>query len=526
MKQATGIIVGAGPAGLTAAYELLQRTDIRPVIYEATESIGGICRTVEHNGNRIDIGGHRFFSRSEKVTRWWRNILPAQDAPTGDDPILRGSASISDLSAMPEPEGADKVMLLRKRISRIYYRGKLFDYPISINTDTLSKMGAVEAVRVGLSYLHTRLRPIRSEDSFEDFVINRFGRRLYESFFKDYTQKVWGVPPSALKPEWGAQRIKGLSVYKVLKHGFRTLFRGTDLSGFRLGGEAGTADMFLYPKYGPGQLWEEAAERVVRGGGTIRLNHCVTGVEIEKERVRGLLVRNTQTEEVERVSGDWYFSTMPIKDLISAMGADVPGDVRRTASGLPHRDFITVALLVKELKLTNRVKHQRNGGPIPDQWIYIQDKSVRSGRLQVYNNWSPHLVRDDKYIWLGVEYFCKEEDDLWRMEDHDLAKLASSELIRLGILENRDVMDYSVVRQEKAYPGYFGTYEQFDLVRSYVDRFQNLFTIGRNGMHRYNNMDHSMLAAMTAVDNIVNHIHTKENLWIVNSEARYHEDQD
>ena len=535
MNKKQAIIFGAGPAGLTAAYELLDRTDIIPVIFEMTEYIGGISKTVNHNGNRIDIGGHRFFSKSDRVMEWWRNILPLQGAPARDDIILDRSVPLESdtykrklggsayrLVETPDPEKTDLVFLIRRRLSRIFFMRKFFPYPVSLTTETLRNLGFMRILKIGLSYLKISAFPIREERSLEDFFINRFGRELYKTFFKDYTEKVWGVNCNGIKPEWGAQRIKGLSIATTLIHAARS-FLGSSTSINDKKTETSLIEQFMYPKLGPGQLWEEVAHQIEENGGRIYRKCRIVGINWNNGRVSSVQIHNSATGKTEMVIGDYFFSTMPVCELIAAMGNAVPQQVIQVAKNLIYRDFITVGLLLKQLAVANTTRIKSLNNIIPDSWIYIQERDVKLGRIQIFNNWSPYLVRDSDNLWLGLEYFCSEGDSLWNMTDAALVSFATEELIKIGFIASDPVLDSVVIRVPKAYPAYFGSYDQFEVIRDFTDRLSNLFLIGRNGMHRYNNADHSMLTAMTAVDNIVACISDKANIWNVNAEGDYHE---
>ena len=501
------IIIGAGPAGLTAAFELLDKTDITPIVFEQTSDIGGISKTVNYKGNRIDIGGHRFFSKSDRVMDFWLNILPMEQTGTPAD-----------------PQKTDKVMLLRQRLSRILFMRKFFDYPISLTIKTIKNLGLIRILKIGLSYMKAQAFKIKEEKSLEDFLINRFGRELYNTFFKDYTEKVWGVPCDKIKPEWGAQRIKGLSITKAIIHAIKAVIK-KDSSVSQKEVETSLISQFLYPKFGPGQLWEAVAEIIKSKGGQIFLNHKVVGINFRDNKISSIKVKNEQTGERKEFAADYVFSTMAVKDLIEAMGQAVPENIREIASGLCYRDFITVGLLAKKLKIKNDTDIKTVNNIVPDNWIYIQEPDVKIGRLQIFNNWSPYMVADGNNVWLGLEYFCNQGDELWNTPDEKFKALAASELAKIGIIDSADVLDSVVIRVEKTYPAYFGSYDRFDTVRKYTDRFENLFLIGRNGMHRYNNQDHSMLTAMTAVENIISGVTTKENIWQVNSEEEYHEEK-
>lgn len=524
MEQKIAIIIGAGPAGLTAAYELLDKTDIKPIICEMTDDIGGISKTINYKGNRIDIGGHRFFSKSERVMKWWKNILPLQGAPSRDD-IMPGRNILLDKEASaPDPEKTDRVMLVRDRLSRIFFLRKFFDYPISLNRNTFLNLGLKRIIKFGLSYVKTRLLPIKAEKSLEDFFINRFGKEIYLTFFKDYTEKVWGIPCDRIRPEWGAQRIKGLSITKAILHAVKNSLN-KDFSIAQKDVETSLIGRFMYPKFGPGQMWEEVARIIKEKSGEIYLNHRLIGLKYKDYKIVGAIVRNDITGVVKTLEGDYFFSTMPVKDLIRALGESLPPKVKEVAEKLTYRDFITVGLLLKKLKIRNETNVKTINNIIPDNWIYIQERDVRLGRLQIFNNWSPYMVKDENTVWMGLEYFCNEGDVLWTKTDDDLVKFAIDELSKIDIAEEEDVLDSIVVRMPKTYPAYFGSYEHFHVIRNFIDKFENLFLIGRNGMHRYNNMDHSMLTAMTSVENICNNVTSKDNIWAVNVEDEYHEER-
>ena len=525
----TAVIVGAGPAGLTAALEFCRKSSIRPIVLEASGRIGGISCTIRHNGNRIDLGGHRFFSKSDRVMDWWLEIMPV--AAEGQD----GPACISyrnqrrPVENLPGnrsgvPDDPDCVMLVRPRKSRIYFMRSFFDYPLSLSPGTLRRLGFLRTLRMLASYLKAQIRPLRPQKSLRDFLVNRFGRELYLTFFKSYTEKVWGVPCEQLSAAWGEQRIKGLSLRTAATHCLRKLFDREKTSGDirQKNSETSLIEQFLYPKYGPGQLWERVAKLVEEAGGEIRLGWKVAAIHVEKdedgaERVVSVEARNPQGEQVT-IPGDYFFSTMPVRELIRAVDAPAPPDIQSIADGLQYRDFITVGLLVDRLLIT-----EPDGSPIKDTWIYIQEPDVLVGRLQIFNNWSPHMVADPSKVWIGLEYFCYDSDPLWKMADADLARFAIGEVASIGILNSAEVRDFCVFRVPKTYPAYFGAYEHFDKIVRYMERYENLFLVGRNGMHKYNNQDHSMLTAMMAVDNILAGVKSKQNLWDVNTEQEYHE---
>jgi len=515
--QKTAIIIGAGPAGLTAALELLRNTDVHPIVLEETNVIGGISQTVNNHGNRMDIGGHRFFSKSDEVMRWWQEILPLQGSPALDEILLGKPGELE--AGGPDPEKEDKVMLVRERVSRIFFLRTFFDYPISIKWSTFAGMGLWNTMKAGFGYIAAIIHKL-PETSLENFYINRFGRPLYEMFFEGYTEKVWGVHPSKIGADWGSQRVKGLSILSVLKNMIAKPFRSKSLKQDKV--ETSLIEKFIYPKFGPGQLWETVAEMIKERGGEIRMNAKVSGLVHENGKIAKVEISGANSEMIEC---DYVFSSMPIKDLVADIkGVEVPENIKNIAAGLPYRDFITVGVLTKKLKIKNHTSTVTYDNRVPDTWIYIQERNVKVGRLQIFNNWSPYMVSDYKNtIFVGMEYFCTEGDALWTMNEDDFTAMAVNELSKIGIIDPEDVLETSRTKIRKAYPAYFGTYYELDKVREYLDGIQNLFCIGRNGQHRYNNTDHSMLTAMEAVRNIRDNINSKTNIWNVNTEKEYHE---
>ena len=524
MKEKVVVIIGAGPGGLTAAYELLKKDGYKPIILEMSSDIGGISKTVNYKGNRMDIGGHRFFSKSDRVMQWWQQILPIQKNTANkksdiDITYHKQKTNVKYSPSGPDPEKVDKVMLIRNRLSRIYFLKKFFSYPVTLSKDTVVNLGPIRMTKIFFSYCKARITPIKEEKSLEDFFINRFGRELYLTFFKDYTEKVWGVPCDQINPDWGAQRIKGLSITAVLSHAIKSkLPKREGIS--QKGVETSLIEFFMYPKLGPGQLWEEVARQVKEKGAEIYMDSEVVKINYEKGEIKSVVVKNVKSGVENEFSGDYFISTMPVKDLILAMGERVDKKVVNIAKNLVYRDFITVGLLLKKLKITNK-----DNTKVKDNWIYIQERDVKIGRLQIFNNWSPYMVKNTDKVWVGLEYFCTKGDELWNMSDKDFIKFATGELAKIGIIEKEDVIDGNIIRMEKTYPVYYGAYEHFDVIRKFTDSISNLFLVGRNGMHRYNNSDHSMLTAMLAVDNIFSGITDKSNIWDVNAEGSYHEEK-
>jgi len=509
------IIIGAGPAGLTAAYELITKTDIKPIIIEKTNHIGGISRTVVHNGNRMDIGGHRFFSKSDTVMKWWQEILPIQGNESEN-----GARKSAFSTGSPDPEKTDRVMLVRSRLSRIFYLGKFFDYPIKLNWKTVSNLGMIRIAKIGWSYLRVKIFPVKQIKSLEDFFVNRFGQELYETFFKDYTQKIWGVPCNEIAADWGAQRIKELSVSRTLLHAFKALY-SKDKSIEQKNTDTSLIGRFMYPKLGPGQMWETVAKIIEERGGVIIKNAEVTGLKTAENQVTELTYYNRLTDTIDVINGDYYFSTMPVKDLIAAMGRSIPARVKQISDGLPYRDSVTVGLLLNALKIKNETAIPTMNNLVPDNWIYIQERDVKVARVQIFNNWSPYLIADINKVWIGLEYCCNEGDELWAKQDSDVIQFAIDELNQIAIIDKHEVIDSTIIRTPKTYPAYFGTYADFHTIRDYTDRFDNLFLIGRNGMHKYYNQDHAMLTAMAAVNNILSGEKTKENIWDIHSDEKY-----
>ena len=524
MRTKTAVIIGAGPAGLAAAYELLEKTKIKPVVFEMSECVGGLSRTVSHHGNYSDMGPHRFFSRSERVINWWLNFLPLESKVEADAGSQGAESFVNDARGRSSVQEADKKMILKKRVSRIFAFGKFFDYPIRLNWQTFSNLGFVRVSGILWSYIQARLSPPREEKNLEDFFINRFGRKLYEMFFKSYTEKVWGVPCCQASASWGAQRVQGLSIGKVLGDAIKNAARAWRSLEQPQKTEKSLIKWFMYPRLGAGQLWEEVANRICSRGGEIHRSCEVVGLRQDDGAIVEARIRERSTGREFTVSGDYFISTMPLKDMVAALEDPVPPPVRSIGRGLLYRDLILVGLLVTKMKIKNTTKIKTANDLIPDHWIYIQEDGFRLGRLVVANNWSPRFVKDGTKAWLVLEYFCQKEDDLWQQPDDKMARFAIEELVQLGfIYHSEDVEDSMVIREAKAYPAYLGSYDQMGTLREYVDTIENLFLIGRNGTHRYNNMDHSVMSAMEAVENIANGIRSKDNIWSVNAEQDYHE---
>ena len=521
MNKKRAIIIGAGPAGLTAAYELLTGTeDIIPIILEATNNVGGISQTASYKGNRIDMGGHRFFSKSEKVMNWWFNILPMQTSVSSKNQEIfityqNKSSKVTTQDTLVDPNIHDEVMLVRSRLSRIFHQGKFFDYPLALNLKTISNLGFMTTFKIGISYIYSQIFKIRPESNLEHFFINRFGRVLYRKFFRDYTEKVWGVPCTNISAEWGAQRVKGLSLYKALADALTKIFPKAFRANKRHT-ETSLIEQFLYPKYGPGQMWQVVSDEICDMGGELHMESEVTKIELDGPLATKITYYDHVNQSYKEEIADFVISTMPVKNLVHSFKPTPPRKVVEVADGLQYRDFITVGILMRELSTP--------GGTIPDNWVYIQEPDITMGRLQIFNNWSEYMVaKPHETVWIGCEYFANENDELYLKDDNAIIELAKSELTKMGMIDPQQYIDGVVFRLPKAYPAYFGTYNEFETIKSYCDTINNLFLVGRNGMHKYNNQDHSMLTAMTAVNLIKSGSTDKEAIWTVNTESEYHE---
>lgn len=465
MDRPLFVIIGAGPAGLTAAYELT-RHGVTPIVIEKDGIVGGIARTESYKDYHFDMGGHRFFTKSEEVDEFWREVL------TSD-------------------------FLQRPRLSRIFYRGRFFNYPLK-PLNALKNLGLIESAMVMFSYARWKLFPYKQQDTFEQWVTNRFGKRLYETFFKTYTEKVWGIPCTELKAEWAAQRIKDLS----LRTAILSMFMGSRKTIKTL------IESFDYPRRGPGMLWNAVKSQIEKRGGETRMESDVVAFHRDGPKVTGISIR--RGDKVERIDGTHFISSMPLTELVRKLDPPPPLEILAAAKKLRYRDFLTVCLIVNKKHL------------FPDNWIYIHDPSVKVGRIQNFKNWSPEMVPDQETSSLGLEYFCTEGDELWTRNDADLIEQAKRELDSIGLARREDITDGCVYRVPKSYPMYDGDYAtHLQVVREYVDRLENLHTVGRNGLHRYNNQDHSMLTGMYAARNML--LGEKNDLWSVNADMEYHE---
>ena len=514
MKKA--LVIGAGPAGLTAAYELLTKSeDMEVMVFEESDCFGGISKTVEYKGNRMDMGGHRFFSKIPEVNAWWDKMLPMQGSATYDDILLNRPMPLTE--GGPDPEKEDRVMLTRHRVSRILFDNKFYDYPVTLKMETLKNMGFFTTMKVGFSYLAAILHK-KPEDNLENFYINRFGRKLYSMFFEYYTENLWGRHPSEIDASWGAQRVKGLSVVAIIKDILGKIFKKKNRKV-----ETSLIEEFKYPKLGPGQLWDVTAEEITKLGGTIIKNAKVTKLQKEGDKIVSLTyVKDGQEVTVE---GDYIISSMPVKDLVAGMN-DVPAEPARIAAGLPYRDYMTLGVLVPKINLENKTKLKTVSNIVPDCWVYVQDRRVKMGRFQIYNNWSPYMIKDlENTIWIGLEYFVNEGDEFWNMTEEQFSAFGVQEMVNLGLIDSPDVvLDTHMEKVKKAYPAYFDTYDEMDKLVEYLKSIDNLYCVGRNGQHRYNNIDHSMVTSFETVKNILSGEKDKSNIWSVNTEQEYHEE--
>lgn len=514
MKKA--LIIGGGPAGLTAAYELRkQAKDIEVVVFEESDCFGGISKTVNYKGNRMDMGGHRFFSKIPEVNAWWDEMLPMQGSKSYDDILLDRPMPVKE--GGPDPEKEDRVMLTRHRVSRILFNDKFYDYPISLKPETFKNFGLITTMKVGFSYLAAVFHKL-PETNLENFYINSFGRKLYSMFFEYYTENLWGRHPSEIDASWGAQRTKGLSIIGILKDVFGKIFKVKNRKV-----NTSLIEEFKYPKLGPGQLWDVTAEEIEKAGGTIYKNAKVTKIHKNADNVLTGLTYVIDGQEYT-MEGDYIISSMPIKDLIEGMN-DVPETPARIAKGLPYRDYMTLGVLVPKINLKNKTSIKTVNNLVPDCWVYVQDRKVKLGRFQIYNNWSPYMIKDLEHtVWIGLEYFVSEGDEYWTMSEEEFSKLGVEEMIKLGLIDNADcVIDTHMEKVKKAYPAYFDTYDEIDTLVDYLKTIDNLYCVGRNGQHRYNNIDHSMCTSFETVKNIVSGTKNKDNIWNVNTEKEYHE---
>ena len=489
---------------------MLQDPGFDVIVLEKSNYLGGISRTVNYKGNRIDIGGHRFFSKSDKVMDWWTELMPIQSELGGNIQIAYQNKTRTIQTEKSDDK--ENVLLVRKRKSRIFYRGQFFNYPIALSMDTIKKLGYLQTCKIGFSYIKAVLFPIKNEQNLEQFFINRFGKVLYQTFFKSYTEKVWGVKCKDIDASWGAQRIKGLSILKTIQHFIKGSKKSSDIR--QKSTETSLIEYFLYPKYGPGQMWELVGKQIEQKGGKILMNAELTGLKTQNKDVSH--IQYVQDGANNELKIDHLISTIPVKDLVQYLSDNEVTPISSLSSQLQYRDFITVGILLNGLKIDQ----------LEDNWIYVQEPDVEVGRLQIFNNWSPHLVQDKEHIWIGMEYFCFENDLLWNLTDEQMIEFAMKELVQMGFADPTHFVDGVSIKMPKTYPAYFGVYKEFSKIKDYLLNFNNLYPIGRNGMHKYNNQDHSMLTAMATADLLKGNpdIH-KAEIWDINTEQEYHENK-
>lgn len=520
MKKKNVVIIGGGPAGLSTAYYLLKNSkDYKVFVIEQENQVGGISKTIDFSGYKIDTGIHRFFSKNAEINKLWTDLLPIQSKPAYDD-ILLGREKKYNLGGS-DPEVDEKSMLIKDRVTRIYYGRKFYDYPVSINWTTIKNMGFLNIIRAMFSYLKSCIIK-KPENSLENFFINRFGKVLYSMFFESYTEKVWGLHPSKISADWGAQRVKGVSIAEVIKDAIKKIFKIKNKHNT----ETSLIEQFIYPKLGAGQVYEEMAEQIKQMGGKILLNSKVINIELTKNQVTKVIYECDNKQK--SIETSFCVSSMPIKDLFTSIkGKRIPKDIKNIAINLPYREFMSVAFVVDKLKLKNETNIKTVMNIVPDSWIYIQEPDVKMGRIQIFNNWSPYIFKNkediNKKVLITLEYFCSEDDQYYKMSDKDFINFAEQEAIKLGLIDKNSVEASTRIKINKAYPAYFGTYRDFDKVVAYLNKFDNLYCVGRNGQHKYNNMDHSMLTGLEAARSILKNGYNKNTIWSVNTEKAYHE---
>lgn len=478
MKEKKVIIIGAGISGLTTALELSKIENIKVDIYELEEDIGGLARTYNYNGNKIDIGPHRFFSKSDNIVDYWKNLEPH--------------------------------LLIKDRLTRIYFESKFFDYPIKLSIKLFQNLGFLRTLKIVFSYFKSFLFPKKDERNLEDFFINRFGKELYLLFFKYYTEKVWGIDCKDISADWGKQRIKRLSAISFLLYGLKSKWKLTDKNDKNC--PESIIDFFYYPENGAQSILNNMAREIKENGGVIHLNKQIVSLELKNNNCQKVIIKDLKTNETFCDYADYYVSSMPIKDLVECMN-NVPNNIREIANNLEYRDLIVIGLLFKTFKDKD----------IKDNWIYLQDRNMKAGRLEIYNNFSSKMLNDKDTIWLGLEYFCNENDYLWNKSDEKLIELGVEELSRASLFNPNDFIDGTVFKIKKAYPGYFGSYDRLCEIKGFTNQIKNLLLIGRNGLHKYNNMDHSIICGLMAAEAIIEEKNDQDKIWNINVEEAYQE---
>lgn len=535
MSKKHVVIIGAGPAGISFADRLLELSDeFFITILEKSAYIGGISKTVNFEGNRIDIGGHRFFSKSDEVMNWWAKKFPVSvEEDIQQDIELRYQGKTRAIPngfriASKKDQESSNVLLLRNRKSRIIHEKKLYDYPLKMNKKTFINIGPIRLIRVSLSYIKSKVNSSNPKN-LEEFIVSRFGNTLYKMFFESYTEKVWGRHPSEISAAWGAQRIKGLSIRKILQDiatkAFAKLKKEEEVDISQKNVETSLIEKFLYPKYGPGQLWEFVAKELEENTSvTIHMNSKLTGITVDAGTNNAEVEYCCSDGNLKQLNCNFIVSTMPISHLveclrINSLDKKLSASTFDSAKKLPYRDFLTVGVLLRNF-------HGPNGEELDDTWLYVQEPNVKVGRIQIFNNWSPYMVENEEHKWVGLEYFCQEGDQLWSMSKNQLIEMALYELSELGLCSKNDFLKGTVLKEEKTYPAYFDSYSDIDNIKEELIQINPLFLIGRNGMHKYNNQDHSMLTAFRTAEMIASgniDATSKKSVWDVNTEQEYHE---
>lgn len=481
------VIIGAGPSGLAFAYELIEKkSNIMPIIIEKLPCVGGLSRTVYKNNMGVDIGGHRLYTNDEYVKSIWFKFLSVQNAKAIDDIIC--SRDINYPQEGKNPNEFDDVMLIRNRFSSIIYNNQFFPYPLKINFQTLKKLGFLKSLKAGISYFKSVFIK-REEKSLEDFMMNRFGKVLYETFFKEYTKKVWGVDASVLSCEWGNERIRKLSLFKTVLNSILS-----NIKFLKFKKETSLIDKFYYPKFGCSQLWDFMAQYIQNNGGKILLNCEFCGFEIENEKINAIKYKD-ENGNMAKIFGDYYISSAPIKDIVNDL--DISEEIKNSAKKLPYRDYILVSFYSDKLNLKNYTDYKTINNTTPDNWLYLQEDNAIAARIQIMNNWSPYLVVDfeNKYL-VSLEYFVNENDEFWKKTDDEIIKLAALECEKYNLFNSDNIIKTFAIREKKAYPAYFGEYKNIDEIKNALKKYKNLYLIGRNGQHKYNNMDEAMVCGI------------------------------
>lgn len=492
-NKKTVVIIGAGPAGLACAYELIKNSEIQPIIIEKLPCVGGLSRTVYKNGSGVDIGGHRLHTSDEYIKSIWFQFLKKQNAPAIDDLFCQRELNFSKDGA--NPNEVDDVMMIRRRFSSIIYNSKFFPYPLKFELSTFLNLGLITSFKAGLSYIKSMIFK-RKEVTLEDFMVNRFGYVLYSIFFKDYTKKVWGLDASELSCEWGHQRIRKLSLFKTILNSIVSKFKFIKFKK-----ETSLIDEFYYPKYGCSQLWDLMAKYIIDNGGQIYYNCEFAGFNYQNNRILSVKCKENNGL-IKDINANYIVSTIPINELIT--GIDAPLNIKQEALNLPYRDYILVSFYTNKFNLKNKTDYKTINDITPDCWIYLQERDAIAARIQIMNNWSPYLVNDFRNNYLiSLEYFANENDDFWQKTDDEIIEIAKMEAQKYDLFKQENVIESFIVREKKAYPTYFGSYKNINEIKKYISKYDNLYLAGRNGQHQYNNMDEAMISGINVAREII-----------------------